>query len=225
MASENKSVINPSRSLVQNARRTKALINRPELVRRVSARERRRTREQRPLTNDEKNSQNNYSSEILKGNNFGARAIGNRLRRGNAGKLGPQDIRKDVGLAKVAKDATKIYSTLSPLLIFVPVQFAFAIISLMGLAFEVASANFAFGIFNSVVPGMILFVAGLAVVILIGFGSLLYAVITLSLRGINCFKGRRDLVLMLCVAAYIAPVFNLVPWVFVFGLYNLKPVK
>jgi len=216
MASENKTIINPSRSPVQNARRTKALLSRPKLLSKVQRNERRRSRDNEPLTESQKNTQRSYSGKMLPV----ARAIGNKMREQNGQKLDAKDIKNVVN---IAKDATTVYSTLSPLLIFVPVQFAFAVISLLGLAAEIASTNFAFGILNAVVPGMTLFVAGLAVVMLIGFGSILYAVVALSLRGINCFKNRRDLVLMLCIIAYIAPVFNMVPWVFVFGLFTLKP--
>jgi hypothetical protein len=105
------------------------------------------------------------------------------------------------------------YFILACTLPFYAPQLFFFMFGIAGLGLE------AIPILDWVVPGTEVFLLAWAFTLLIGVGSMLFAAVIFSLRGIDAFSGSRSFVFICCSIGYLTLFLSIVPWVAVWALY------
>lgn len=178
-----------ARSAAQGGRKTAAAVQRPELLRKVRARERRKERLQEPLTVQEKEAQTQRSKIFLKR----ARALRDVLPENGATEQ----------IITIAATSFIAWTVLP----FYPIQFIFWLFGLIGIATEGAPVA------NLVLPGSELFMLSYIMIALIGMVTMLYAAGMYTMRGVRCFSGMRGLAFICSLTGYLVFFVNLFPWV------------
>lgn len=103
--------------------------------------------------------------------------------------------------------------------VLVPAQVIFAIISIIGIGSETIAEEVFLGLFSGAVPGEAIYLVMAVLVIIIGTLSLLYAVMVFAASRVSLLSGKGVLVLGICFCLYALPIFNIIPWVFVYATY------
>ncbi len=175
-------------------RRIEAALNRPELLRKVRSRERRKERAETPLSPEAKEAQVSRAKALL--------GRGRLLRA-----LSPQN-----------KTTERIWAIAASGLIawfvlpFYTLQALFWILGLASLGLE------AVPIADIFLPGTEVFVFMYILIALIGVCSMLYAVWIYTVRGVRCFSGVRGLMFACCMTGYLVFFLNLFPWIILWML-------
>ena len=191
----------PVVAVARNARKIKAGITRPELLRRVRSRERRRARSEEPLK----------AAQQTTTNRFLPRARRLRKKLAKKGPVGGRAIK-----------ALGAQAALMPLLLFYPLQFIASMLLLSSVVLLLSTGEFTRWLASFFVSAEAVAFGSALALFIIGFLSFAYAIFIFSMRGVNCFKGNGGLVLMGYMLAYIVPFASLVPWVFLYGWYVVK---
>lgn len=105
------------------------------------------------------------------------------------------------------------YFILACTLPFYAPQLFFFMFGIAGLGLE------AIPILDWIVPGTEVFLLAWAFTLLIGVGSMLFAAVIFSLRGIDAFGGSRSFVFICCLIGYLTLFLSIIPWVAVWALY------
>jgi len=175
-------------------RRARAAAERPELLRKIRARERREEREETPLTQEQKQQQTEHA-RALRGK---ARILRN---------IAPENQTTEKIWA-IAASAHIALVTLA----FYPLQFFLWVISLAALGAEtVLIVDFFF-------PGKEIYMFTYLAIAFLGICSMLFGVLIYTLRGVQCFSGIRGLWFAICVTGYLLIFLNFVPWVAIWML-------
>ncbi len=74
-------------------------------------------------------------------------------------------------------------------------------------------------VLNMTLPGTEVFLFAWAFTLLIGLGSMGFATVIFSLRGIDAFGGSRGFVFICCTVAYLTLFLSVIPWVAIWALY------
>lgn len=190
-------------------RRAKAAYDRPELVGKIAARERRRQRQNNPITPAQRKRLHANSQKALK------------LRKKVKSKFGglmSKEAESSVTKVNAVATSWMIAATLFPLISF---QFFFWIIAMIGVFGE------SIPILNYVFPGETLFGLGVGVNAVIGLLMMLWAVTMYVGRGVDCWSGGKTLAFAFCFSLQIAPLINLIPfvliWCFIVALLQPQP--
>lgn len=192
------------------SRRDGAALERPELLRRVRARERRRDRASDPLTPEERSIQQANAKRLTGGTR---RLLS--LARGR----GPAS-------AALIMAATASWAIIASTAFLWPVQAIMAVISIGGLGtltvLETEWVGYLdlFGWVSS--WGQEMLFISLIIVFIIGFLVMLTAIFVYTIRGINISNDLSILIMAICLALYAVPVFNLLPWMWFWCLYVVK---
>lgn len=182
-------IVGKARVTAQTARKTYAATQRPELLRRVRSRERRKERAAVPLSPEAKQKQIANSSR-LRG---GARILNRSL---------PTDNTSVERIRAITAGSLILWSTLP---FYVP-QLLLWVLGLAGVVGE------SLPVVDFVIPGQELFVLSYIVIAFIGLCSMAYAVVMFNIRGVDCFSGHKSLYLLLCLMGYFVFFINAAPW-------------
>lgn len=190
--------------------RADAALERPELLRRVRARERRRDRERNPLTPEERSIQQANARRLT----GGTRGL-IRLARGK----GPAS-------ASLIMVATASWAIIAGTAFLWPVQAIMAVVSigtlgtLLVLDTEWVGYLDLFGWVSS--WGQEMFFISLIIVFIIGFLVMLTAISVYTIRGVSIGQNLSIFVMAICLALYAVPVANLFPWMWLWCFYVVK---
>lgn len=86
-------------------------------------------------------------------------------------------------------------------------QIAFWILGIAGIGLD------SIPVLSSLKVGYGLFFISWLLIAVIGIGSMLYAIMTLTLRGIDNFGGLKGLIFILCLTGYLVIFLNFFPWI------------
>jgi hypothetical protein len=182
--------------------KAKTSFGRPDMMRREGIERRRNRRVEEPLTAQEKISQTQNAQDHLEDART-ARGIGRALGRHKLLRaFAPENTGTEQIWATVA--STFIFWTVIPFYFF---QVIMWVIGLTGIAVETIP------LISEASPGTELYILSYAVIALIGIGSMAYAALVYSMRGVRCFAGVRALMFAVCLAGYLVFFINLFPWV------------
>lgn len=125
-------------------------------------------------------------------------------------------------LAKHAKAARAAWVIVSATAVIYPAQLIFAVLTLLGLAGLISAGGWVgyadlLGVFQTSAESM--FVIGLLGSLVISILSVLAAALLFLVNGVSSFHGLSPVILALCFAAYLIPVVNFLPCVWLWCLY------
>lgn len=188
--------------------KAKAATVRPELLRRVRARERRKQRQQSPLSPEASDRQVRNMTKQLPGSQ--------KLLKFSKAASGEEPLTKKIK-ASIAANAI-FWAAIG---FYIP-QFIFWIMEIIGFGFESVP------IIGDVLPGKELSLASWLIIVLIGTGTMLYATFVFMARGINSFGGWKGLIFILCLTGYLVIFINgMFPWfvIWIFAVVALQDEK
>ena len=206
-------------TLVQNARKISALTEKPELVRRVRARERRKNREKERISATDQANQNIRSKKLL----------GGGILRPSARYALQKQKKGGVSLKKnVVTAAATVFIISSTVWLYI-MQIPFAVLSIISLgALSGIGKNWwsniletvTFGGFSEL--GLVFFFTGVIGAFICGMVTMMIAIFIYSVRGVNVFSGTKLLTMPLVMVGYLFPIFNLFPLVWIWCLFGRK---
>lgn len=186
-----------SKATVRAKRRSKASATRPELLRRVRSRERRKNKEQATLTDIERNAQIARSKKLLPGSLSNNKSVG-----GN-----------NANIKKIKAAVASNFIFWTAITFYIP-QLSLWILGMSALSLESVP------VLGYVIPGESLYLISWLIIVIIGIGTMIYATFIFTLRGIPCFDGWPGFVFICCIAGYCVVLVNFLPF-FIFWLFTV----
>ena len=163
-------------------------------------------RTQRPSARNRENPEERSTpSQTQPPRTLGPSGRGGILRRG----LMPQG----AGIEQRVWAFSAAYFIIACTIPFYAPQLFFFMFGIAGIGFEVIP------VVNFVLPGTEVFLLAWALTLLIGVGSMLFAAVIFSLRGIDAFGGSKSFVFICCMVAYLTLFLSVIPWVVIWTLF------
>ena len=190
----------------QHAERRKAAgwsaaAQRPELLRKIRARERRRAREQEPLNDAQRQRQTANVRKIL------------RRRKGRIGKMLIPSGNVDIQRIKAISVGLMMLGFIVPVIGF---QFTIWLVQLGGTFLEGVP------FFNFVLPGQEMIIVGYLLIVAMHFLLFAGTAILFLLRGVDCFSGKKNLIFIACLAASMLIYINIFPFVLIWIYFVIQ---